>query len=163
MYVQVSTFGGGPLDGFLTIRQNVHQKKTGWTSKGVFWNTLQVLRSATVPFFYDKKNGTVALRSTSKHSGAYFRTRPKIWNWRLKIHPSIILQVQVHDHAYKLVLCHDKNIWSSCQGFYTAVEFLLKSADMMVGVICFLNKINKVSSALFDYKYTRHSCFWLCC
>ena len=29
MYVQVSTFGGGPLDGFLTIRQNVHQKKTG--------------------------------------------------------------------------------------------------------------------------------------
>jgi len=39
----------------------------------------RVLRSATVPFFYDKKNGTVALRSTSKHSGAYFRTRP--W-WR---------------------------------------------------------------------------------
>jgi len=36
----------------------------------------RVLRSATVPFFYDKKNGTVALRSTSKHSEAYFRTRP---------------------------------------------------------------------------------------
>jgi len=35
-----------------------------------------VLRSATVPFFYHKTNGTVALRSTSKHSGAYFRTRP---------------------------------------------------------------------------------------
>jgi len=36
----------------------------------------RVLRSATVPFFYHKTNGTVALRSTSKHSGAYFRTRP---------------------------------------------------------------------------------------
>ena len=36
----------------------------------------RVFRSATVPFFYHKTNDTVALRSTSKHSGAYFRTRP---------------------------------------------------------------------------------------
>jgi len=33
----------------------------------------RVLRSATVPFFYDKKKRH---SSTSKHSGAYFRTRP---------------------------------------------------------------------------------------
>ena len=49
----------------------------------------RVLRSATVPFFYDKKNGTLALRSTleriSEHAHYYKCERSTFGLWAARM------------------------------------------------------------------------------